>query len=65
MSDLKNGNGKDDAFLTDLEEGIRLIIKGKKVSKADKIAAINAGVRLAGIKHKISSGETDEGFFGK
>ncbi len=64
MSDV-NGNGKTDDFLIELEKGVLAIIRNKKSSKADKLAAINAGVRLAGIKHKVSGGDQDEGFFGK
>ena len=33
---------------------------------ADKLAAINAGVRLAAIKHRINgSGDSEKGFFGE
>lgn len=66
MSDM-NGNGsKDDPFLNELEAGVRAILKGKKVSKADKLAAIKVGVTLASIRHKITgAGEVEEGFFGK
>jgi hypothetical protein len=62
MSDI---NGKADEFLAALEKGVLDIIKNKKSTKADKLSAINAGVRLAGIKHKIAGGDQDEGFFGK
>ena len=58
-------NGKPDEFLDELEKGVRLILKNKKSSKADKLSAINAGVRLAAIKHRINSGDTEESFFGK
>lgn len=64
MSELKNG--QDDSFLTELETAIRGIIKNRKTSKADKLAAVNAGVKLAAIRHKITGGGAeDEGFFGK
>lgn len=62
MSDI---NGKDDGFLAALEKGVLDIIKNKKSTKADKLSAINAGVRLAAIKHKVQGGDQDEGFFGK
>lgn len=62
-------NGKDaakeDALLTDLEDVVKKIITGKKVSMENKLAAINAGVRLLAIRHKINGGPQDEGFFGK
>lgn len=61
MSDVKNG---EDDLLKDLEAGVRGILKNRKASKADKLAAINAGVKLAAIKHRINGGNTeDEGFF--
>jgi len=63
MSDVKSG--KDDEFLADLESAIRKILTNRKSSKADKLAAVNAGVRLAAIRHKINGREIDEGFFGK
>jgi len=65
MSDTSAPNGKSEEFLDELEKGITKIIKGPKNSKADKIAAINAGIRLAAIRHKVTVGEPDEGFFGK
>ena len=62
MSDI---NGKADEFLAALEKGVLDIIKNKKSTKADKLSAINAGVRLAAIKHKVNGGDADEGFFSK
>jgi hypothetical protein len=65
MSDVKNGNGSGDDFLGDLEQAIRKIITNRKSSKADKLSAINAGVRLAQVRHKVTGGDDDKGFFGK
>ncbi len=64
MSDEKT-NGSDDQFLKELESGIRKILRNKDATKADKLGAINAGVRLAAIKHRINgaSGDESEGFF--
>lgn len=63
MSEVKSG---EDDLLKDLEAGVRGILKNRKASKADKLAAINAGVKLAAIKHKITGGGDDEqGFFDK
>jgi hypothetical protein len=63
MSDIKNGNGSGDQFLTELETAVRQIIKNRKTKPADRLSAVNAGVRLAAIKHKISNVEPEEGFF--
>jgi hypothetical protein len=67
MSDI---NGKDasadDELLKELETSVRKILKSTKTSKADKLAAINAGTRLLTIKHRIANGDGDDkGFFGK
>lgn len=62
-------NGKDtakeDELLNDLEIAVKKIVKGGKTSMENKLAAINAGVRLLAIRHKINGGPQDEGFFGK
>jgi hypothetical protein len=66
MSDTSAINGKvEDQFLTELEKSITAIIKTKKISKGDKIAAINAGIRLAAIKHKVFGSDPEENFFSK
>jgi hypothetical protein len=66
MQEVKNGNGSGDDFLGDLEQAIRKIITNRKSSKADKLSAINAGVRLAQVRHKVNGGEdSDKGFFSK
>ena len=63
MSDVKSG---DDQFLKLLESGVRDILKNRKSSKADKLSAIDKGVKIAAIRHKIAGGGNDEeGFFGK
>jgi ribosomal protein S6E (S10) len=63
MSD-KN-SAENDKFLDDLETAVRRIITNKKASKADQLSAINAGVKIAAIKHKIRGGDDDKGFFGQ
>jgi len=64
MNDVKNGNGKGDQFIEELETAVRQIIKNRKTKPADRLSAVNAGVRLAAIKHKISNGtDPEEGFF--
>lgn len=62
--EAKPANGTTDVFLTELEDGVRLILKSRKSSKADKLSAINAGVKIAAIKHKINGGgEKEDSFF--
>jgi hypothetical protein len=53
-----------DEFLTELQDAVRKILKGGKgIKPAEKLAAISAGVKIAAIKHKVTSGEDTEGFF--
>ena len=42
---------------------VRKIVKSNKTSKADKLSAINAGTKLLAIRHKITGGDQDKGFF--
>lgn len=66
MSDVKlNGVGQEDQFLAELEAGVRGILKNRKATKAEKLSAITAGVKVAQIKHRINGGDDDKGFFGK
>jgi hypothetical protein len=58
----KGIDGKPDVFLQELEDGVRKILKSQKATKADKLSAITAGVKIAAIKHKINGGD-EEGFF--
>jgi hypothetical protein len=61
-----NGNGGGgDGLLDDLEEAVRKIIKNRKSTKAEKLSAITAGVKVAQIRHKITGGEEEKGFFNK
>jgi hypothetical protein len=64
MTDKTEGD-KDEKFLDDLEQGILKVMTSRKASNAEKIAAANAGIRLAAIKYKIAGGEPDAGFFDK
>jgi hypothetical protein len=53
-----------DEFLTQLEAGVLKILKGGKgIKAADKMSAINAGVKIAAIKYKITGGDGAKGFF--
>lgn len=54
-----------DKFLDDLEAAVRSIINNKKASKADQLSAIAHGVKLALIRHRITGGEAEKGFFDK
>ena len=62
MTDITN---TDDPFLTEMEKAVRSIINNRKASRADKLAAINAGTKLAAIRYKINGGDGDKGFFDK
>lgn len=53
-----------DEFLTKLEAAVLGILKGGKgIKPADKLSAINAGVKIAAIKHKVTGGDDKGGFF--
>lgn len=52
-----------DEFLAELKEAVRKIVRNRKTSKADKLAAIGMGVKIAAIEHKMDGGE--KGFFDK
>lgn len=64
MTDAPNGN-KDDDFLKELEQGVRSILRNRKASRADKLSAITAGVKVAQIRHRIVGGDEKAGFFDK
>jgi hypothetical protein len=65
MSDVKTDTDKDEQFLDDLEEGIKKVMRAKKSSNAEKVSAINAGIRLAAIRYKVAGGDPETGFFDK
>jgi hypothetical protein len=66
MTDIKTEADKDEKFLDDLEEGILKVLNSRKASNAEKVAAANAGIRLAAIKYKIAGGDVEpNGFFDK
>lgn len=62
MSD-KNG-AEPDKFLDDMQAAVLKILKNPK-RKSEHLSAINAGVKLAAIKHRISGGDDEKGFFGQ
>jgi hypothetical protein len=49
-------------FMTALEEGVRAVLKNRKASASERMAAVNVGVKLLAIRHKIS-GSDDSEFF--
>lgn len=63
MSNVKTDPEPEDKFLVELKTAVRGIIGNRKTSKADKLAAINAGIKIAAIEHKMTDG--DKGFFDK
>ena len=63
MHDITTTTRKDEAFLDALEDGILKVMKAKKATVAEKIAAINAGTRVAAIRHRVNGSEPDTGFF--
>lgn len=57
-------NGKDEDFLALLEENVKDVLKSRRVKPAERVQAINAGVKLLAIRHKLGGGE-EENFFSK
>lgn len=58
---------KDDSFLKSLEKGVQDILDNSKSKPADRLKAVEAGVRVLMIRHKIEGGGDGDGpsFFGK
>jgi len=64
MSDAnktEQANGAE-PFMDVLEDGVRAVLKNRKTSPSERIAAITAGAKLLMIKHRIS-GNDEKGFF--
>jgi hypothetical protein len=49
-------------FVQVLEDTVRRILANRKTKPEDRTAAINAGIKLLAIKHKIDGGDM-KGFF--
>jgi hypothetical protein len=64
MAAPKDHKAETNAFLDILEQGVKDVLKDKSTEPSDRVAAINAGVKVAMIRHRISP-EGEEGFFGK
>jgi hypothetical protein len=56
------GTEPESDFLSILEGGVRSVLKSKKATPSERVAAISAGVKVAMIKHRIS-GDGEKGFF--
>lgn len=57
--DHESDKSKD--LMAALEKGVRAVLRSREAKPSDKVAAINAGVKLVAIQHKIL--EPDKGFF--
>lgn len=57
--DHESDKSKD--LMAALEKGVRAVLRSREAKPSDKVAAINAGVKLVAIAHKIL--EPDKGFF--
>jgi hypothetical protein len=53
---------EDGEFMQVLEDTVRRILANRKTKPEDRTAAINAGIKLLAIKHRISGGDV-KGFF--
>ena len=63
MKEQPEAADKDSDFMAVLEQGVRDVLKNRKASAADKLAAVTAGTKLLAIRHKIDGGD-EKGFFG-
>lgn len=62
---LQPSGKPENDFMAELEQAVRKIIRSSKTSKADKLSAIGHGTKLLAIRHKITGGDEDKGFFSK
>jgi hypothetical protein len=51
-----------DEFLAVLEESVKKVLANRKATSSERMAAVNAGLKLIAIKYKIEGNE-DKGFF--
>lgn len=63
MSD--KSDTESDKFLDEMQAAVLRIVKNKKASKADQLSAINAGVKLAAIRHRVAGDIGEKSFFDK
>lgn len=64
MAEIKTeqANGKSEDFMATLENGVKQVLGNRKATAAERMAAVNAGVKLLAIRHKIEGSE-DSDFF--
>lgn len=62
MAGAKDQKAETDKFLDILEKGVKDVLADKSCEQSDRVAAINAGVKVAMIRHRIS-GADEESFF--
>ena len=52
---------QDEQLLTLLEKGVKDVLTSKRSNPADRLKAVDSGIKLLAIRHKIGGG--DEGNF--
>ena len=62
MAAPKDHKVATDKFLDILEQGVKDVLKNPNAEPSDQVGAINAGVKVAMIRHRIS-GADEESFF--
>jgi hypothetical protein len=62
MAASKDHKVETDKFLDILEQGVKDVLKDSECAQSDRVAAINAGVKVAMIRHRISGGDEDSFF---
>ena len=62
MAAAKDQKAETDKFLDILEQGVKDVLKDRDCEQSDRVAAINAGVKVAMIRHRISGGDEDSFF---
>jgi hypothetical protein len=61
MAASKHPKAETDKFLDVLEQAVKDVLKGQ-CEPTERVAAINAGVKVAMIRHRISGGDEDSFF---
>jgi hypothetical protein len=55
-------NGQSDEFLKVLMDGVKKVLDNRKTTPAERMSAVQAGVKLLAIRHRIKGDDT-KGFF--
>lgn len=61
MAEATKTDGSE-TFMAILEAGVTKVLENRKATAAERMAAVNAGVKLLAIRHKIEGSE-DSDFF--